>query len=144
VVVEVSEHAAGGWLRASRVVPVVVTLREVPADRRRWRLVCRQLAADARVRQAALDAPVDPHPADGWATVRSRLSAIRTARRRDHPRALQPSLFDRRALRAAGNRAIVDGRWDDWQARLERRLDSAGRRLATTRVVAVLPLGDDA
>jgi hypothetical protein len=137
VVLEVTEHLPSGPLRASRVVAVSVTLREPPAARRTWRQICRQLALDPRVWQAAADAWADAPFDEQWAPVRARLASLRVLRHRHATRTVQPSLFDRRAIRDAEQFDAVRALWDEWQARLEARLEAAPVR-STARVLAVL------
>jgi superfamily II DNA or RNA helicase len=139
VVLEVTEHLPSGPVRASRVVAVSVTLREPPAARRTWRQICRQLALDSRVWHAAGDTRADAPYDEQWAPVRARLASLRALRHRHVPRTVQPSLFDRRAIRDAEQSDAVRAQWDEWQARLEARLEAAPVR-STARVLAVLPV----
>lgn len=139
VVVEVTDHLPSGWLRASRLVTVVVTLREVPETRRAWRQICRRLCADPRVRQVAIDTgPASPVEGQ-WAAVRARLVGLRRLRHAQPQASLQPSLFDRRAVRESEQLDAVKARWDDWQSRLAARL-APGPVIHTTRVLALLPM----
>jgi Helicase conserved C-terminal domain len=131
-----------GALRWSEIVAVEVGLRLAPAHRREWRTVCRQVVADPRVRQAAIDAARGSRVQDRWATVHDRLRVLRSARRATMSSALQPSLFDRRALREAQSRAHVRHEWDEWQARLEARLQPGDPTSVATRVVALIPLDE--
>jgi superfamily II DNA or RNA helicase len=139
VVVEVVDHLPSGWLRGSRLVPVAVTLREAPATRRAWRQVCRQICADPRVRQVAIDACPASHGEGQWAAVRARLAGLRRRRRTQSQPSLQPSLFDRRAIRESEQVDEVKARWDDWQSRLAARL-AEGPVIHTARIVALLPM----
>jgi superfamily II DNA or RNA helicase len=131
-----------GALRWSEIVAVEIGLRAAPADRREWRRVCRQAVADPRVRQAAIDAARGSRVRDRWAAVRDRLRAVRSARQATISPALQPSLFDRRTLREAQNRTSVRQDWDDWQSRLETRLQPGQPPSIATRLVALFPLDE--
>jgi hypothetical protein len=139
VVLEVTRHSATGWLRAAPIVALRVALTEAPAHRRAWRQVCQRLARDARIHAAAREAAASTAAADAWGPIRHRLAAIRTARHAGRRRQVQPSLFDRRALREIDQRAAITAHWDEWQERLSARLDCALGDGDTTRVVAVLP-----
>jgi superfamily II DNA or RNA helicase len=137
VLVDVSHHGSAGGLRASHIVAVRVTPDERPSTRRGWRDLCRRLAADTRIAVAArAAAPAPGH--DPWPMVRARLSGARAVRRDAAPRAVQPSLFDRRALRHVEQDAIARAAWDTWHDRLAMRLQQGQTRLST-RIVAVLP-----
>ena len=71
------------------------------------------------------------------------IAAIREARHASTPRTVQPSLFDRRALREARGHESLALEWDEWQAQLERRLPHGRDCPAiTTRVLALLPIGE--
>jgi Helicase conserved C-terminal domain/SNF2-related domain len=131
-----------GALRWSELVAVEIALRTAPAHRREWRSVCRQLAVDPRVRQAAIDAAPGSRVEDPWATVRDRLRLLRFARQATNSSALQPSLFDRRALREAQSRSTVRQDWDERQSRLEARLRAGDPPSVATRVVALIPLDE--
>jgi hypothetical protein len=79
--------------------------------------------------------------ADRWAALRLRLARLRVIRHAERGPFTQPSLFDRRSIREAENRAGVRARWDEWQARLEARVQPSRRTPAVaTRVLAILPL----
>lgn len=138
-IVEVRRTAAGAP-RSLHVVPIDITLHVAPADRRQWRIVCRRVADDPRVRQAAIEATGEVPSIDPWTGVRARLTAIREARRALSPRAVQPSLFDRRAVRDARGLEAVAVEWEARQTELERRL-AAVSTAVTTRVVALVPFG---
>jgi hypothetical protein len=139
VVVEVQRADSGGLL-SSQVVGIDVTLTAPPPNRRAWRSVCRRLVDDPRVREAAIAVPGNVHE-DRWATLRTRLAQLRALRHAERGPATQPSLFDRRALRAAEGRKNVRARWDEWQARLEGRVQPPHEPpLVATRVLAILPL----
>jgi hypothetical protein len=131
-----------GALRWSELVAIEIVLRVTPAHRREWRSVCRQVAVDPRVRQAAIDAAPGSRIEDQWATVRDRLRRLRSARQATNSSALQPSLFDQRALREAQSRATVRRDWDERQSRLEARLRPGDPPSVATRVVALMPLGE--
>jgi superfamily II DNA or RNA helicase len=139
-VVEV-RRAAGGSLRSCEVVPIEVTLRTAPSDRREWRNVCRRIAADSRVHQAAVDAASGTDPTDPWIAARERMAAIVEARRVHVPTSVQPSLFDRRAWRDARELESAAVEWEAWRSSVERRLAASGPWRVTTRIVALLPLG---
>lgn len=140
-IVEV-RRTAGGAPRSCHVVPIDITLHAAPVHRRQWRIVCRRVAADPRVRQAAIEATREVSSIDPWTGVRARLTAIREACRARAPRSVQPSLFDRRAVRDARGLEAVTVEWEARQAELERRLATASSAPAvTTRVVALLPFG---
>jgi hypothetical protein len=128
-------------LRSCAVVPLEVTLGTAPAHRREWHNLCRRIAADSRVHQAAVDAIPNAELIDPWIAARARLAEIREARRAHVPHSIQPSLFDRRALREARGLESVGLEWEAWQASLERRLTAAGLPEIATRIVALLPLG---
>ena len=138
-IVEVRRTAAGAP-RSCHVVPLDVTLRTAPVGRRDWRSLCRRVAADDRVHQAAIEASRALEPSDPWIGTRVRLGVIRAARRASLPRSVQPSLFDRRALRDARGFESVALEWDTWQTNLERRLAASAAPMVTTRVVALFPL----
>jgi hypothetical protein len=139
--VEVRRSVAG-WLDSSRPAAVEVTLHARPRHRREWRQICRSIATDRRVRDAAVAGASRP-PRQPWAALEIRLRALSQARRSRKAPSVQPSLFDRRALREAEHDEAVRRRWDEWQARLEARCRSRGEAATiATRVVAVLPLGE--
>lgn len=141
-VVEVRRTIAGSP-RSCHVVPIEIRLRIPPADRRQWRLVCRKVAADPRVHQAAIAATETTRVDDPWPTAAARLAAILDQRRTRRPPTVQPSLFDRRALRQADGVSSTGLAWDRWQQQLERCL--RGHRdppAITTRVVALLPMAE--
>lgn len=141
VVFEVCDRSRMGRLDSCVVVGIEVTLTHTPAHRREWRSVCRALARDARVRDAALGAAPPATPLDGqpWQAVIDRVAAIRGALAVT-PTGVQPSLFDRRAVREASARETV-------VARLRAHLDRKTRVLVSPcggrdlRVLAVVPLG---
>lgn len=129
-----------GFLRWSNVVALEIRLRRAPAHRREWRVICRQLLTDPRVRQAAIDGTGRISAEDSWAIVRARLRWLRAARHKTGSRAVQPSLFDRRAWRDAESRASDRQQWDERQTRLEARLQPSDPPSIATRVLALLPL----
>jgi superfamily II DNA or RNA helicase len=138
-IIEVRRADAPG-LWSSEIVAVDVTLTTAPLNRRAWRSVCRRLVDDPRVREAALAVP-RASDADRWAALRLRLARLRVIRHAERGPFTQPSLFDRRSIREAENRAGVRARWDEWQARLEARVQPSRRTPAVaTRVLAILPL----
>jgi hypothetical protein len=94
---------------------------------------------DPRVRQAATNRPTEWLSDNQWAPVLARLSNLRRMRHPPAPQLVQPSLFDRRAVREAAQRDAVRVQWDTWQARLEARLETAPVR-SVARVLAVLPV----
>jgi hypothetical protein len=143
VAVEVTRLRSSGGLRSSCVASLKVTLRESPRHRRAWRLLCRRLATDARLRRIAVDATAHhvTLPGDAWLAVRRRVAALRRQRRRHRPRALQPSLFERSPVVAATGRRAADSEWDEWWQRLEDRLAPGDPIEARTRILAILPLG---
>jgi hypothetical protein len=136
-------RAVSGAPRSSHVVPIEIRLQTAPADRREWRLMCRRIAADHRIRQVAIDATSQAPPDHPWTGVCARLAAIREARQAITSPAVQPSLFDRRALREARGHASGRAQWDEWQARLEDACrDGTHRPAVTTRMLAILPIGE--
>jgi superfamily II DNA or RNA helicase len=141
VVFEVSDRSRVGRLDACSVVGIEVTLAHSPAHRREWKLMCRALAGDARVRDAALRAAPSATPLNGlpWQAVVDRLAVIRGALGAESPGGVQASLFDRRAVREASARVTVT-------ARIRAHFDRKTRLLASpsgnrdARVLAVVPL----
>jgi hypothetical protein len=70
-----------------------------------------------------------------------RLALLRGIRHAERGPFTQPSLFDRRSLREAENREGVRAGWDEWQARLEARVQPSRKTPAVaTRILAILPL----
>jgi hypothetical protein len=138
VVVEVRRADSRG-LGSSQIVAVDVTLTAAPQNRRQWRSVCRRLVDDPRVRDAALAVPCDVAQ-DRWAALRTRLGRLRTIRHAERSPATQASLFDRRAVRAAESLESVRAHWDEWQSRLEARVQPFPETpTIVTRVLAILP-----
>jgi len=109
--------------------------------RRSWARLCRAIARDPRVRDAATTAARATASPANWSPVVDRLQAIRHARARHRPPGVQPSLFDRRALRMADARDAILARLIDHAERQSRFLSPAGAdELLEARVVALLPL----
>ena len=141
VLVEVLHQRPCGGTRGTCLVPVEVTLREAVRGRRPWRTCATHLARDPRVHDAAMAAAAPESTSDQWTAVRDRLDALSRADagRRGSPQ-VQPSLFDRRAMRAAEQRRETAAERDRWRAVLRYRLIDAPARVST-RTLAVLPLG---
>jgi superfamily II DNA or RNA helicase len=145
VVVDVTSRSGEGRCEWSGAVALRVKLSASSWNKRSWARLCRAVARDPRVHDAATRAALaTASPAD-WAPVIHRLQAIRHARAHHPGPGVQPSLFDRRAIRMAEARDAVLIRLHDYAARQSRLLSSAGAdgRLET-RVVALLPLGGEA
>lgn len=141
-IVEVRRTSAGAPT-SCHVVSIDITLRTRPSDRRQWAMVCRSVAADSRVRAAAIEATAPVVPGDRWAGPRARLAAIRLDRRQRKLPGVQPSLFDRRAVREAQSVESACRAWDERQAQLEQRLEASREPpIITTRLVALLPIGE--
>ncbi len=141
VVFEVSDRSRVGRLDACSVVGIEVTLAHSPAHRREWKRMCRALAGDARVRDAALRAVPSATPLNGlpWQAVVDRLAAVRGALGAESPAGVQASLFDRRAVREASARDTVTARIRAHFDRKTRLLASPGGN-RDARVLAVVPL----
>jgi hypothetical protein len=141
VLIEVLQQRPCGGTRGTSLVAVQVTLREAVRHRRLWRRCATNLARDPRVHDAAIAAAAPESTGDQWTTVRDRLDALSRADagRWASPR-VQPSLFDRRAMRVAEQRRETAAERDRWRAALSSRLIDLPVRVST-RTVAVLPLG---
>jgi len=141
VVLEVRHGSRPGRIDACATIGIEVTLARAPAHRREWRIACRAIARDRRVRDAALAAAAAQSPAglSPWQAVVRRLAAIRGAVDAAPPAEVQVSLFDRRAVREARARAAVQS---TLRAHLERkaRLLSAPATERDARVLALIPL----
>jgi len=141
VVVDVTSRSATGRTEWSGVVAVRVQLSASSWTRRSWARLCRAIARDPRVRDAATTAARATASPANWSPVVDRLQAIRHARARHRPPGVQPSLFDRRALRMADARDAILARLIDHAERQSRFLSPAGAdELLEARVVALLPL----
>ena len=140
VLVEVVEQRPDGGTRGTAVAAVEVSLADRVRDVRSWRRCARRLATEPLVVHAAKTAAARDDQVDQWASVRERLDEIghRSAPRRSDTE-VQPSLFDRRAVRAADQRREAKVARDSWRARLRQRLVD-GPALVSTRVIAVLPV----
>ena len=114
--------------------------RASASSRTLWQAACTALPTLAMVIEPPWIAARGSRVRDPWATVHDRLRVLRSARQATISSALQPSLFDRRALREAQSRAHVRQEWDEWQARLEERLQPGDPPSVATRVVALIPL----
>jgi superfamily II DNA or RNA helicase len=142
ILVEVVQQRPSGGIRRTCFVPVAVTLPQRVRGVRSWRACAARLARDPRVHDAATAAAAPDGEADQWIAVRNRLDALWSAGglRRAPPR-VQPSLFDRRAVRAAEHRQQVEAARGRWRDGIRSRLADAPVRVST-RAVAVLPLGE--
>ena len=140
VVVEVT-RARAGRLEWSVAVPLEVPLARRPRDRREWAQVCRALAADDKLHRTAAEAA--RRSADGhgqWRALLVRLRAIRRALASSSAAFVQPSLFDRRAIRDAEARAVVLATLDEYLGRSASLVaDDHGEGDVETRVLVVLP-----
>jgi hypothetical protein len=143
-IVEVTARSAEGRTEWSSIVALRVALNTASSDTRRWARLCRSVARDPRVRQAAISAARATASVANWSPVIDRLQAIRRAREHHREAGLQPSLFDRRAVRAAEARDIVLARLADHAQRQSRVLGGGkdGARLEV-RVVALLPFAGE-
>ena len=144
VLVEVSA-ARAGRLAWSTVVPLQVHLAYGPHDRRAWKAVCRQVARAADVHRAARAAA---RSAAGevprWRELSARVEAIRRGLAAGSPTPVQPSLFDRRAVRDAEARAAVVALLDDHLRQVATTAaDDTGDIDIDTCVLVVLPLDWD-
>jgi len=140
VLIEVLQQRPCGGTRGTSLVAVQVTLREAVRHRRVWRRCAAQLARDPRVHEAAIAAAAPESTGDQWTAVRDRLDALwrADAGRWASPR-VQPSLFDRRAMRSSVQRRETAAERDRWRAALQSRLIDLPVRVST-RTIAVLPL----
>jgi hypothetical protein len=107
---------------------------------RSWRACAAHLARDPRVHQAAVAAAAHETTADQWHAARERFKALWRAGPMPAAPQVQPSLFDRRAIRAAEHQQRAEATRAAWRDGLRSRLTEAPVRV-TTRVLAVLPLG---
>jgi superfamily II DNA or RNA helicase len=140
VLVEVVQQRPGRGTRGTWLVPVAVSLTDRLIDVDSWRNCARRLATEPRVVEAAVAATAQESQADQWVAVRDRLDANghRREPRRQH-RDVQPSLFDRRAVRNADHRRETEAARDRWRAALRQRLVDVPA-VVSARVIAVLPL----
>jgi hypothetical protein len=142
VLIQVVRHRAGGGPRDTSVVPVEVTLAGPLRDVRSWRACARRLAREPRVHQAAAGAQARDNGKQ-WSAARDRLDSLWPTTRSRSPLPLaQPSLFDRRAIRAAEQQQHAHSARERWRAGLRMRLTEAPFSV-TTRAVAVLPIGSE-
>lgn len=119
-------------------VAVEVTLARTPRDRRAWGRLCRQLTRDPRVRAAALTANGDDR--ERWDKAGDRVAALHH-RIAGRAVAVQPSLFDTRAVDEATDHRRARQRAADRLRRLHTWIDAdAGPGRVELRVVAVVPL----
>ncbi|MGE0460364.1 MAG: DEAD/DEAH box helicase [Vicinamibacterales bacterium] len=140
VVFEVTDRSRLGRIEASAVIAMEVTLSREPSNRREWREACRAVARDRRVREAALAAaPARAGTESPWTDAVGRLLAIRAAVDATRPPAVQPSLFDRRAVREAHAREAVTARLQAHLERKTRELSAPGGE-RDARVLAVIPV----
>ena len=143
-IVEVALRSAEGRSEWSHVVALRVDLKRWCADKRAWARMCRSIAHDPRVNDTAITAARTTAACADWSPVIARLHAISHARAGQRPPGAQPSLFDRRAVRAAAAREAVLAKLAAHAERQSRWL-LGGRDHARleTHVVALLPLEDE-
>ena len=140
-IVEVAAQSAEGRTEWSRVVALRVGLSRAGADKRAWARMCRSVARDPRLHDAAIAAARTAAPCANWAPAIARLHAIGRARTQPRQSGLQPSLFDRRAVRAAEAREAVLAKLAAHVARQCRWLLGPGDEARVeARVVALLPV----
>ena len=139
VVFEICNRSRAGRIDARSIVGIEVTLARQPAHRREWKQVCRALARDVRVREAALRPARSSVTERPWQAVVSRLAAIGDSFDATPLPGVQASLFDRRAIREARAREAAAQRM---QAHLQRKaqwLSSPGDERDLS-LLAVVPL----
>jgi superfamily II DNA or RNA helicase len=141
VVFEACGRSSLGRLDGCSMIGIEVTLAQVPGHRLDWKRLCRALAEDGRVLEAARRAAHSvTSPADRpRQSVTDRLVAIRHALDLTSTTGVQASLFDRRTVREAGARKAVTARMHAHLEQKIRVLSSAGGQPELS-VLAVLPL----
>jgi superfamily II DNA or RNA helicase len=144
VLIEVMHHRAAGGPRSTSLVPIEVALHAAIRGGRSWRACAADLARDPRVHRAAVAAAAHEATADQWQAATERLERLWLASRLiPAVREVQPSLFDRRAIRTAAHQQRAETSRTAWHDGMRKRLAEAPLRV-TTRALAVLPLGGQA
>ena len=144
VMVDVASRTSEGRREWSRVVALRVALMRWNADKRTWARMCRSIARDPRISDAAITAARATASCANWAPVVARLQAIGRARAEQRQPGVQTSLFDRRAVRAAEAREAVLSKLAAHADRQSRWLVGAGgEQRLETHVVALLPIEDE-
>jgi hypothetical protein len=143
VIVEVASRTIAGRRNWSHVVALQVELQRRCDDKRTWARMCRSIARDPRISDAAIATSRAMASCADWSPVIARLHAITWTRAGASQPGVQASLFDRRAVRAAEAREAVLAKLAAHAARQSRWLigPSDDERLEA-HVVALLPCED--
>ena len=113
------------------------------ADKRTWARMCRSIARDPRISDAAVTAARATASCANWAPVVARLQAIGRARADLRRPGVQASLFDRRSVRAAEAREAVLAKLAAHAERQSRWLLGGDEQRLETHAVVLLPIEDE-
>jgi hypothetical protein len=143
VLIEVLHHRAAGGARGTYLVPVEVSLYAPIRGARSWRRCAARLAVDPRIHRAAADAAAQETTTVQWQAAAQRVEELWLEERaRGAAPQVQPSLFDRRAIRTAERQQHAEATRAAWREAMRARLVDGPVRV-TTRTLAVLPTGSD-
>ena len=144
MIVEVTARTIEGRIEWAQIVALRVALNRWGAGKRDWARLCRSIALDPRVGDAAVTAARATASSANWLPVIARLRALGQARAVQRRPGVQASLFDRRAVRAAEARESVLA---TLAAHVERQLrwlhGTANEPRVEIQVVALLPREDE-
>jgi superfamily II DNA or RNA helicase len=143
VIVEVASRTIAGRRNWSHVVALRVELQRRCDDKRTWARMCRSIARDPRISDAAITTSRAMASCANWSPVIARRDAIARTRAGAPQPGVQASLFDRRAVRAAEAREAVLAKLAAHAARQSQwLLGPSDEERLEAHVVALLPCED--